>query len=323
MVIPDVGIHRTVGGVPFDELSPGYTFGYTQRNNESRETRVRKIAAALLPQFLRDMLGNCESVGRHGTLRRQAPDTIGWQMFCTDVEFVQGLMPGTTGALNVGAAGGRSIPVNGPRYNELILACHYQAVPYDVTLDQPVGRYRVPELLRFVTREIDYAAESLPMPGGAYRWQTVTDPPGVAEDLFEPPPKIFNTGTLTYTWHFLDRPPATAIRELRGTVNQNAFDDEAAYYPRYLRNHAPETLLFTGAKLEPVKDLLGNWRFNVIYQFAQRDNGILDDGVTRAGWNHLYRARTQKFERVVDKATATKGIYLKKNFDRLFDPEPV
>lgn len=312
--IPEGGPFRTtVSGVPYMELSPGFAFAYTQRGSESRETRVRKIAAAHLRPFLTDMLGNCLSVGRHGHLVRQVPDTIGWQMWCTDVEFVQGILPGTTGAMS---------SINGPRYNELILACHYQPVPWDVHTDASVSRFRVPELQRWVTRDIDYAVEAVPVAGGGYRWQTVTTPPGAAEDLFEPPPKMFNTGTLVYTWHFLDQPPASAIRELRGRVNARAFDDEPAQFPLHLRNHAAETLLFNGAKMEPIKDLVGNWRFNVVYQFLQRDNGVLADGVTHAGWNHLFRPRTQAFERVVDKATQTKGIYLTGEFDRLFEPDP-
>lgn len=320
MVIPDVGIHRTVSGVPFDELAPGYTFGYTQRNGESRETRVRKIAAANLAPFLDDMLGSARPARPAGPARRDVivraiPDTIGWQMWCTDVEFVQGLMPGTTGALSVAARGGRSVPVNGPRYNELILACHYQPVPYEVLEDAAVSRFRVPELQRFVTREIEYAVESLPVPGGVFRWAEAP-----TDSLFEPPPKMLNTATLSYTWHNVPEPPVLAIATLRGRVNSRAFDDEAAYFPLKLRNHAAETLLFTGAKVEPFKDLRGDWRFNVHYQFLERDNGVLADGVTHAGWNHLFRPSSQRFERVVDVATGGNGIYRNFNFDLLFQP---
>ncbi|MCC6421771.1 MAG: hypothetical protein IT429_26435 [Gemmataceae bacterium] len=324
-IVADVGLYRTVSGVPYDELAPGYTFGYTLRGNESRETRVRKLAATNLPIFLKDMLGATTPRGPQGSLPhtvldRQLPDTIGWQMWCTDVEFVQGLAPGTTGRLGAAAGSGWIVPINGPRFNEVIVACHYQAVPYDVATNEGVRGKRVPELQRFVTREIDFAVESVAVPGGAFKWQTVTTPPGVAEDLFEPPAKMLNTATLQYTWHHVDQPRIDAINAIRGCVNDRAFDDEPGYYPIRLRNHPAETLLFAGAKLEPVKDLGGNWRFNVIYQFLQRNNGLLADGVTYAGWNHLYRPRTQKFERVVDKATGTYGIYRTASFDTLFFP---
>lgn len=324
MVIPDVGIHRTLSGVPYDELSPGYTFGYTQRNGESRETRVRKIAASNLAPFLQDMLGSCQPARPAGEHRRDVivrtlPDTIGWQMWCTDVEFVQGLMPGTTGTLSVAARGGRNIPVNGPRFNELILACHYQPVPYEVLEDATVSRFRVPELQRFVTREIEYAVESLPVPGGAYRWEEAP-----TDSLFEPPPRMLNTATLSYTWHNVPEPPMLAIDTLRGYVNSRDFDNETfddgvTGFPVKMRKHAAETLLFAGAKIESYKDLRGDWRFNVHYQFLKRDNGLRRDG-GRAGWNHLFRPSSQRFERVVDAATGDNGIYRVINFDLLFQP---
>ncbi len=330
--------------IPYWEQVRGYGKQYT--NTGAKVTSLRLVKLADATNFITDMLGNVGIVAgpsvvnlqgvltiingqsRVARLTRTLPESYDIARpseptvtprfappYCTAVDFDSGLNPDAS-------------VTNRLIFSHVFYTCHFETLPYNVRSDayvygnNPRTRrpFAVPELQRFVQREVNWNVESLPVPGGQYVFTNDSIP------LNEPVPKPTNIAEVTFTWHQVLRPPLNSINAAIGRVNAVAFDTEVdadTTFPLY--NYPPETLLMTGVDLQVHRHWAGYPLFNVVYKFAYRNAGPAVGGGV-AGWNHLYRVAKvgvpAGYYRVADRATRRNGIYLKAFFNALFTPAP-
>ena len=118
------------------------------------------------------------------------------------------------------------------------------------------------------------------------------------------------------TWHRVMRPPYTAIRACLGKVNGPKIyklDDVAAQAAlttpvvvvagtekpdsdvvNFRTGPVPrECLLFTGCQINRIVQVDGNWSYELVYKFSERQVEAQDQ-YSKGGWNHFFRAAQRK-----------------------------
>jgi len=138
----------------------------------------------------------------------------------------------------------------------------------------------------FLTYVADMGAEYQTIPGRVWRWNDTPDDPPVSPDIN--PGVLIPTGTYRLIWHRVALPPWSAIRQLRGKVNDGSFGGAPA-----------GTVLMMGARITREFQFQrddGFWR--VEYRFAEK-TVELSDG-TKVGWNYFYKEKAVDGEHWVD-----------------------
>jgi hypothetical protein len=126
-----------------------------------------------------------------------------------------------------------------------------------------------------LTYTADLAAEYLTIPGRVWRWDDPPDDPPVPEDVN--PGLLVPSGAYQLNWRRVPLPPWTAIRSLRGKVNDAPFVGAPA-----------GTVLFLGARATRQFHFLedgGFWR--VEYAFLESTRTLASG--TQVGWNYFYK----------------------------------
>lgn len=144
---------------------------------------------------------------------------------------------------------------------------------FDENSQSRPGLPRVPEGT-YLVFAAELGAEYLTVPGRVWHWNAPGDP-AVPDDVN--PGLLVPTGAYRLVWLRVPRPPWSAIRSLRGKVNQAEFIGAAA-----------GTVLFLGAKATrefQFFDEGGFWRLE--YSFVEQTKALAGGG--QAGWNHFYK----------------------------------
>jgi hypothetical protein len=125
-----------------------------------------------------------------------------------------------------------------------------------------------------LTYRADLGVEYQTTPGRTWRWNAAGDP-RLPEDIR--PGVMAPTGSFELIWSRVLLPPWSAIRGLRGRVNDATFVGGPA-----------GTVLFLGARATRQFQFLeggGFWKLE--YQFAEQSKPLVGGGV--GGWNHFFR----------------------------------
>ncbi len=129
----------------------------------------------------------------------------------------------------------------------------------------------------YLTYQADLGTQTQSIPGRVWHWIDPPDnsrlPPDVNLGLIIP------AGNYRLTWHRVALPPWTAIRDLRGKVNNATF-----------LGSPPETVLFLGARLRrkfQFAETGGFWTLE--YEFLERT--LQPNSGLKVGWNHQYKEK--------------------------------
>lgn len=127
------------------------------------------------------------------------------------------------------------------------------------------GRQVQGELWRYVTRQEDFATESLTLSSlsGMQTVETEPQPNG------EVPAKVFPLREVTYTWHQVPQVPRGNIEACLGKANNCIFDVVTTVGGFY----DAETLLFVGAKYLRSTTPTGRLTYDIEYKWLYRPNG--------------------------------------------------
>lgn len=137
-----------------------------------------------------------------------------------------------------------------------------------------------PEIIpgTILTYRSDLGAESVTIPGRAWNWNVAGDPK-VPDDVN--PGILMPTGSYTLHWDRVARPPWSAIRTLRGRVNDAPFYGAGA-----------GTVLFLGARANRKFEFLRNATlWSIEYAFTERSEP----------WNRFFRLETNAWTEIEDR----------------------
>jgi hypothetical protein len=175
---------------------------------------------------------------------------------------------------------------------------------------------RMPTLQQgtFLTYRMDFSSQSVAMPGYSLHWDNVPDAPIPPESN-----PILRVPVVEHhiSWHRVDDPPWTAIRNCIGCVNSSTFLGAPA-----------DTVLFDGAtagkefvSLSDLSEPQYSWKLT--YVFKEKAVKYSGDPPAIYGWNDSYRslpADSPGYDRLLD---ANDGpLYADVDFSNLFLFEP-
>ncbi len=207
----------------------------------------------------------------------------------------------------------------------------YQSPRYVIRSDSSIGGGLGAELNRYVERDVQFAADNIPVPSGSFKW-TVNPKDAIQEGGV---PLVFPTRQIDYLWRDIPENVMDVVRyritQSIGRINSTAFD--VGFRGGGLRGgFPPGTMLLLGAKEEPTRrtfyqsSFLGNLLlYNVKLSFLYRNNG--NDGLatpTYYGWNYLYRgpSYSPQFQLVTHNGSTISGggvpIYTSAEHGNLF-----
>ncbi len=127
----------------------------------------------------------------------------------------------------------------------------------------------------FLTYRAELGADFLSVPGRVWKWDAPPDNPKLPPDIN--PGILIPTDSYRITWHRVASPNWTAIRNLRGKINDGMF-----------MGGASGTVLFLGAKITRQFQFVGDDGFwQVEYSFAEKSVDLVGGG--KAGWNFFYK----------------------------------
>jgi hypothetical protein len=279
--------------VPYSE-EDGYQEEWAPDLNTS--TRILRCDWGAKEQFVLDLVGWNALAGSQ--LVRYPPDPHPRlpQFFCTDVKLLKGVgvldrEPG--GVIHYSQRASIGGGNSGDGY------ARFQAVYRTLDWDTGPPGAVANELSRYVSRTETFAGENLTLPVGAFMWDDSKQP------ILQPTTRTMYEIGCNYHWHQV---PGTNINlagaldnnilNTVGRVNRDAFDGL----------YAPETLLFIAPDRKRIHTATGAIAYELNYAFVWRPTG----------WNHLFRASTGNFVRVVRTNDALLGIYETAPFDKLF-----
>lgn len=254
------------GGVEFEELedSPRIKIG---QQGMTAERRFRLPTYLDWKRFVKELIGEYRATGIVPIYT--APIAFpGWpNLLVNDVAVdpfnrsAEGLTPVDLGSVTQNYTGGA-----------LITANYRTAFDADgaATPDTP----GIPPGTTLTYQGND-SIEIVSTPGRVWKWGTVGGNPKVDPDTF--PGLVVPAGDFTLTWGRVPLPPWSAIRSLRGRLNESAFMGEAA-----------GTVLFMGCRSRKMFQLLeddGFWEFDYLFNVSSRKRS---DG-TIVGPNYFYR----------------------------------
>lgn len=121
----------------------------------------------------------------------------------------------------------------------------------------------------------DVGFEYLPQAGRVWRWD-IAGAPDVDPDFDAG--LLIPVEDLRLSWERVPLPPWSAMRDLRGRVNDAAF-----------LGHSAETVLFVGARAQRDFQLVDTGLWRIVYQFKVREVPSTADPDVKWGWNHHYR----------------------------------
>lgn len=309
--------------IPYYELIGGHGHSFGRDGDGRRVTRVCRVKEQFAALFLADMLGDLgvaqTKTGQY-RLHRTVPDyynrqttTIfagggaiiladpsfaGERIYAHSMEYMLGLQPYQATPSRGGAL----------QFREYVYQVAYAQPDYDLFEDEVVYRgpgpdnraVVCPELLRWCRREQRDAVEAIGIPGGLYKFV------GTNEPLPEPPPKALPTAELKMT--LIGWPttlvPVSAIRTIQGKVNATDFDTDVETRRWPFSHHPAGTLLATGVEYRHYPSHTGSRVLDFTLNFAVRNNGSLGPGNGVAGWNHLFRHATGRWELVTHNGLA-------------------
>lgn len=147
------------------------------------------------------------------------------------------------------------VVANTNKYSHVIFEIEYGSLPIGGA--QP-NKPNVPSGT-FLEIDWDVGGEFLQVPGRSFVWDP-TDPNIPATDIPQDvTPGVFIGRTeLLMTWYYVNRPPVTAIRQLRGRVNSTAFIGVPL-----------DRVLFNGARYRETYDINGDFRTNLVFSFSE------------------------------------------------------
>ena len=162
------------------------------------------------------------------------------------------------------------------------LVVTFESVPYNVISDHDMGQLGYTEIERWVTREDDYAVESLELKG-IFKFV----PAGAADNIpaDAKPIKIMGYRKYRYTWHQVPVSgfPLSAISNCVGKINSAIFD------PNHLNAAVGTLLCVAPTSHPPTRNVAGARIRDITYNFIYR----------RDGWNNILRPSTGAFTEVV------------------------
>jgi hypothetical protein len=270
-------------GIQYTEYFEGYRESWSN-DGVAEAVRILECAWRDRKNFVRAMLG-----GVTAGINRIPPDVHpDYSLRALAVGGGGGLV-----ATNVELIAGVGVPAaNSPRgmisYDRARFAVTYKAVPYNII----GGTYPNDlEIDRYIIRKLNYAIESLTIPGQCLKFSDGTK-------INEQMTILMPTQEVIYTWVMAPRVPTSAINNCIGKVNDDLFD---GIYP-------PETLLMVAPDIDPY------WHpaqeavvWNITYKWLYR----------ATGWNKFYRRSTNTFAPVVGVANNEKP-YKTADFKTLF-----
>ncbi|MHB1033235.1 MAG: hypothetical protein ACYC35_05190 [Pirellulales bacterium] len=250
--------------VLFEELAGSPT--WSVRDGRATATRVFKVAWEDRFDFVRDLWGGYWVVGNRWVyvLPATFPDLAGALVTDVHVELFDPDAP-TSDTFLAGLSSGTNV------YSHARVTATYRNLPGD---DRRAGKPAHPEGT-VLTFSSDLSAEYQTIPGRTWEWN-VAGSPDVPADIN--PGILVPAEDLELTWHRVPRPPWDAIRDLRGKVNASAF-----------MGHAPETVLFLGARAHCDCQIFDTGLWKLEYHFKVKEVQATADSATLYGWNRFYR----------------------------------
>jgi hypothetical protein len=188
-----------------------------------------------------------------------------------------------------------------------------------ITYELLVLEYRLPNVQSgtYLTYRMDFSQQTLALPGYSWTWEDQPDAPVPPESS-----PIVRVPVIEHhlSWHRVDNPPWTAIRNCVGGVNGSDFLGATA-----------ETVLFEGATAAEEFVSLGDrnapqysWKLDYVFKERAIKYSYGSAGTpTICGWNHSYRALPSDspgFDRLLD--TNGNPLYPDVDFSALFLFEP-
>jgi hypothetical protein len=248
----------------FEELDGSPRF----RTTEAGSVAVRRflVAWADWPAFARELVGWYRIVG--GTFSFVAPSHV---LLGNLIVSELSVEPWPEDRITSGPLG--SLTASPNDYPHALVTATYRTI-YDADNRSRPDLPAVPQGT-ILTYTADLAAEYLTTPGRTWRWD---DPPGnppVPEDVN--PGLLVPSGGYQLHWRRVPSPPWSAIRQLRGKVNDAAFVGAPA-----------GTVLFLGARATREFHFLedgGFWRME--YAFLESTRTLVSGA--QVGWNYFYK----------------------------------
>lgn len=250
--------------VPFDELDDSPRF----RIGESGTTAVRRFLVAWgnWQSFARELIGSYTIVGDGFTF--VIPSHV-----LLDNLIVADLAVDPWPAERITSGPLFSLASSPNDYPYALVTATYRTI-YDHDNRSRPDLPSVPNGT-ILTYSADLGAEYMTVPGRVWQWVDPPDNPKVPDDVN--PGLLLPSGAYRLTWRRVARPPWSAIRSLRGKVNDGTFVSAPA-----------GTVLFLGARVTREFQFLeqgGFWR--VEYAFLESTRDLAGGG--QAGWNHFYK----------------------------------
>ncbi|MCE9545553.1 MAG: hypothetical protein K8T25_08555 [Planctomycetia bacterium] len=252
--------------IAFEELEGSPVIAVGADGTTAR--RVFRVAWADWPQFVRDLIGSYRRAGTdyYFIPPLEFPGLPGVVVSSLEVSpFDPGNPDGTE--VSTLTSGTNSYPAAGAK-----ITADYEALPAD---DEPSrGELPATPSGTYLTYRADLGSEFHTTSSRGWHWDTAGSPP-LAPDVN--PGIVIPTGVFRLIWQRVVAPNWTAIRQLRGKVNDAPFVGAAA-----------GTVLFLGARVVRQFEFgegMGFWR--VEYLFSERAIELAGGGL--AGWNHAYK----------------------------------
>lgn len=284
--------------IAFNEFYQGITFDWTAK--QVRAVRICDVDWDDHLNFVRDMLGGSQIVGGDRIMRNLPEIFPGVDFKLYAVRCILQEPYGVPGVVD-NADQPRSLIKYDPGFARY--AVEYSTLPFVVLDDLAAYQDALVELSRFVERHENYATEAFTLNGGTFEFTSD------GRDIQERTSKIFFTKELTYIWHQIpvddDGRLPTTLQDnietaLGSPVNSATFDGR----------YAAGELLFVGPEITP----------HSFGQFTERQVDIAYKFLYRpSGWNSLFRADTNRFAAVRNRAVPAEGIYLTSDLRALFE----
>ena len=262
--------------ITFEELagSPAIRVG----ERETTAVRVFRVAWDDWPAFARELTGSYARVGCSFLFRPPLEFPGLPNLAVSEIEVAPFVADGPSGELvSTLTSGTNRYPDGGARvtatYRTMFDANN--GVRGDLP-SVPAGTY--------LTYAAELGAETERVPGRVWHW-VATGSPIVPADVS--PGVLIPTGSYRLTWQRVAAPPWSAMRELRGKVNDATFLSAPA-----------GCVLFLGATARhqfPLAEAGNFW--TIEYAFAERTVPL---GAGSGGWNHFYKEQAAAGEHWVE-----------------------
>lgn len=251
-------------GVPFEELDGSPRFRIAPGGTTA--TRRFKVAWGHWQAFARELLGVYRIVA--GGFHFVVPS----HMLLPNL-VVSDLAVDPWPEEKITSGSQSSLASSANDYDFAIVTANYRTL-YDVDNRPRDDLPAVPDGT-ILTYSGELASELMSTPGRTWRWDVNGAP--LPDDLF--PGLVIPNGEHTLHWQRVALPPWSAIRRLRGRVNDATFLSAAA-----------GTVLFLGARATRAFQFLEEGGFwSIEYSFAEKSAKSTVNPDTAKGWNHLYR----------------------------------